>query len=250
MAGRWWSAGRARAAAVLGGGGDRADAGHRHERPPDLRDRRQPARGPGRVAAQGRLGLVPRELLRRHPARGAGAFPATYVTSFHLPAEQSGAHGSAGEALSQPAGDRRGGGAGAGPAHHGSGGQGGGVRVPVRPAGRRWWCCSRRSARPTTSACSTPRSCARSAPPGGRCWRLNVAEFAAIGALAGLLAAIGATVLGYRARHPGAERRLQHRPGVWLVGLVGGTAGVLLAGLLGTRRVLRTPPMTIFREAG
>ena len=38
-------------------------------------------------------------------------------------------------------------------------------------------------------------------------------------------------------------------PTVWAVGLVGGTAGVLLAGLLGTRRVLRTPPMTIFREA-
>jgi len=38
-------------------------------------------------------------------------------------------------------------------------------------------------------------------------------------------------------------------PIVWVVGLIGGTAGVLLAGLLGTRRVLRTPPMTIFREA-
>ena len=78
---------------------------------------------------------------------------------------------------------------------------------------------------------------------------VNIAEFAAIGALAGLLAAIGATVLGYLL----AERVLNVAytidPIVWVVGLIGGTAGVLLAGLLGTRRVLRTPPMTIFREA-
>jgi len=37
-------------------------------------------------------------------------------------------------------------------------------------------------------------------------------------------------------------------PWVWVTGLAGGTAGVLLAGLAGTRRVLRTPPMEIFRE--
>jgi hypothetical protein len=34
---------------------------------------------------------------------------------------------------------------------------------------------------------------------------------------------------------------------VWVAGLVGGTLGVLLAGLVGTRRVLATPPMEIFR---
>ncbi len=75
VAGRWWSAGRARAAAVLGGGRHRADAGHRHERSAHLRDRRQPARRAGHVAAQGRLGLVSRQLLRGHAARRAGSLP-------------------------------------------------------------------------------------------------------------------------------------------------------------------------------
>jgi len=79
---------------------------------------------------------------------------------------------------------------------------------------------------------------------------VNVAEFAAIGALAGLLAAIGATVLGYLLASRVLNVAYTIDPGVWVVGLVGGTAGVLLAGLLGTQRVLRTPPMTIFREAG
>ena len=78
---------------------------------------------------------------------------------------------------------------------------------------------------------------------------VNVAEFAAIGALAGLLAAIGATVLGYLLATRVLDVAYSIDPTVWAVGLVGGTAGVLLAGLLGTRRVLGTPPMTIFREA-
>ena len=39
-------------------------------------------------------------------------------------------------------------------------------------------------------------------------------------------------------------------PWVWLVGLIGGTGGVLVAGLVGTRRVLHSPPMEIFRAAG
>jgi putative ABC transport system permease protein len=77
----------------------------------------------------------------------------------------------------------------------------------------------------------------------------HAAEFAAIGALAGLLAAIGASLSGWVL----ANRVLSVPYGVslwvWLVGLVGGTAGVLMAGLLGTRRVIRTPPMQIFREA-
>jgi putative ABC transport system permease protein len=78
---------------------------------------------------------------------------------------------------------------------------------------------------------------------------VNVAEFAAIGALAGLLASIGATVLGYLLASRVLNVAYSIDPTVWAVGLVGGTVGVLLAGLLGTQRVLRTPPMTIFREA-
>ena len=69
LAGRWWTPDEHGQPLFSVEEGYRADAGHRHERSPHLRDRRQPARGPGRVAAQGRLGLVPRELLRRHAAR-------------------------------------------------------------------------------------------------------------------------------------------------------------------------------------
>ncbi|HTO45148.1 MAG TPA: FtsX-like permease family protein, partial [Burkholderiales bacterium] len=78
----------------------------------------------------------------------------------------------------------------------------------------------------------------------------HAAEFAAIGALAGLLAAIGASLLGWVLAAKVLSLPYSLSLWVWLVGLVGGTAGVLLSGLLGTRRVIRTPPMEIFREAG
>lgn len=78
----------------------------------------------------------------------------------------------------------------------------------------------------------------------------HAAEFAAIGALAGLLAAIGASLLGWVLATRVLSVPYGVSPWVWLVGLAGGTAGVLLAGLLGTRRVIRTPPMQIFRETG
>jgi putative ABC transport system permease protein len=78
----------------------------------------------------------------------------------------------------------------------------------------------------------------------------HAAEFAAIGALAGVLAAIGASLLGWVLATRVLTVAYQVSPWVWLVGLIGGTGGVLIAGLLGTRRVLRTPPMQIFREAG
>lgn len=78
----------------------------------------------------------------------------------------------------------------------------------------------------------------------------HAAEFAAIGALSGLLASIGASLLGWVLATRVLTVPYAISPWVWLVGLIGGTAGVLLAGLLGTRRVQRTPPMQIFREAG
>jgi len=77
----------------------------------------------------------------------------------------------------------------------------------------------------------------------------QAAEFVVIGALAGLLASIGASVLGYAiaTRIIGVPYTID--PWVWAVGLLGGIAGVTAAGLLGTRRILRTPPMEIFRSA-
>jgi len=76
----------------------------------------------------------------------------------------------------------------------------------------------------------------------------QAAEFVVIGALAGLLASIGASVLGYAiaTRIIGVPYVID--PWVWAVGLLGGIAGVTAAGLLGTRRILRTPAMEIFRS--
>jgi putative ABC transport system permease protein len=76
----------------------------------------------------------------------------------------------------------------------------------------------------------------------------QAAEFLAIGALAGLLASIGATLLGYVLATRVLNVPYALDPWVWLAGLAGGTGGVLLAGLAGTRRILRTPPMEIFRK--
>jgi putative ABC transport system permease protein len=76
----------------------------------------------------------------------------------------------------------------------------------------------------------------------------QAAEFAAIGALAGLLAAIGASLLGWVLATRVLTLPYEVSPWVWVVGLAGGTVGVSLAGVAGTRRVLRTPPMQIFRE--
>jgi len=78
--------------------------------------------------------------------------------------------------------------------------------------------------------------------------RAQAAEFLAIGALAGLLASIGATLLGYVLATRVLNVPYALDPWVWLAGLAGGTGGVLLAGLAGTRRILRTPPMEIFRR--
>ena len=77
----------------------------------------------------------------------------------------------------------------------------------------------------------------------------QAAEFVAVGALSGLLAAVGATALGWVL----AERVLNVpytlNPWVWAVGLAAGGAGVLAAGLLGTRQVVRASPMETLRRA-
>jgi putative ABC transport system permease protein len=73
-------------------------------------------------------------------------------------------------------------------------------------------------------------------------------EFLTLGALAGVLAAgaaaLTATVLASQVFD------LDYRPGasLWLVGLAAGVAGVAIAGLLGTRRVLRQAPVESLRQ--
>lgn len=79
---------------------------------------------------------------------------------------------------------------------------------------------------------------------------VQIAEFLFIGALAGLLAALGATGIGWVLAHKVLTVPYAINPAVWLVGLAVGAAGVTIAGLLGTAKVLKTPPMQVFRTAG
>jgi putative ABC transport system permease protein len=76
---------------------------------------------------------------------------------------------------------------------------------------------------------------------------VQAAEFAVIGALAGLLAAVGATAIGYVLAQKVLNLSYTIDPRVWLAGLLIGAAGVTLTGLLGSARVLRTPPMEVLR---
>src|ERR1039457_2871554 len=74
------------------------------------------------------------------------------------------------------------------------------------------------------------------------------AEFCALGFLAGVLAAIGATGIGWvlAIRLFSLDYRLD--PWVWAVGLVCGTLLVGVSGTLATRRVVDTPPIVSLRE--
>ena len=78
---------------------------------------------------------------------------------------------------------------------------------------------------------------------------IHSAEFVLLGALAGLLAATGATALGYVLATRVLEVPFTWNPWVGLAGIGAGALGVRFAGLLGTAKVLRTPPTEVFRAA-
>ncbi len=78
--------------------------------------------------------------------------------------------------------------------------------------------------------------------------RAHLAEFAVIGALAGLIGAAGASGLGYVLAVKVLGVSYNFSPLAWLVGVVCGSVGIALAGYLGTRRVLAMPPMLVLRE--
>ena len=78
--------------------------------------------------------------------------------------------------------------------------------------------------------------------------RAHLAEFAVIGALAGLIAAAGASGLGYVLAVKVLNVSYHFSPLAWLAGVVCGGAGIAIAGYLGTRRVLATPPIRVLRE--
>jgi putative ABC transport system permease protein len=76
----------------------------------------------------------------------------------------------------------------------------------------------------------------------------QVAEFVVQGALAGLLAATGATVSGYVLAERVFDIRFVPYPGLFLWATLGGACAVALAGWLGTRKALRQPPVAVLRE--
>jgi putative ABC transport system permease protein len=78
--------------------------------------------------------------------------------------------------------------------------------------------------------------------------RAHLAEFAVIGALAGLIAAAGASGLGYVLAVKVLNLSYNFSPLAWVAGVIFGSAGIAVAGYLGTRRVLATPPMRVLRE--
>ena len=78
----------------------------------------------------------------------------------------------------------------------------------------------------------------------------QVAEFLALGALAGLLAAAGATIVGYVLADRVFQIPFTWSLRLWLVGIVGAAACVAVAGWLGTRSTLRQPPLAVLRQLG
>jgi len=76
----------------------------------------------------------------------------------------------------------------------------------------------------------------------------HIAEFLALGGLAGLLAATGATIVGYVLADHVFQIAFHWDAWLWVIGVVGGAAGVALAGWLGPRGTLKQPPLAVLRQ--
>jgi putative ABC transport system permease protein len=64
------------------------------------------------------------------------------------------------------------------------------------------------------------------------------------------VAAAGASGLAYFIAHRFLHLQYTADPVVWVLGIVGGAAGVAAAGYLGTRRVLSGAPLKVLRALG
>ena len=78
----------------------------------------------------------------------------------------------------------------------------------------------------------------------------QIAEFVVLGALAGFLAAAGATVTGWLLADRVFNIGFTPNPLVWIYGIAGGALVVALAGWFGTRSTVRQPPLAVIRELG
>lgn len=78
--------------------------------------------------------------------------------------------------------------------------------------------------------------------------RANLAEFALIGALAGGIAAAGAHALGYVLAQRIIHVDYSFSATVWVAGVFCSMAGVMFAGVLGTRQVMTVAPLRVLRQ--
>jgi len=75
-----------------------------------------------------------------------------------------------------------------------------------------------------------------------------VAEFAALGAFAGIVAVVGAEITAFTLNRFVFELPTSLHPHIWAAGPLFGVVMVTAVGYLGTRRLVRTPPATALRE--
>lgn len=73
-------------------------------------------------------------------------------------------------------------------------------------------------------------------------------EFALLGALSGLIAAISASAIGYSLANAVFNLPWSFNPAIWIVAILGGAAGVGLAGILASWRLINKPPIVVLRE--
>ena len=73
-------------------------------------------------------------------------------------------------------------------------------------------------------------------------------EFTALGSLAGILAALGATVVGYVMAKQVFELSYTVSPALWVLGLVVGSLIVGVTGTIATRKAVNEPPVVVLRE--
>jgi putative ABC transport system permease protein len=78
--------------------------------------------------------------------------------------------------------------------------------------------------------------------------RAHAAEFLALGAMAGLFAALGAAGLGYALGVHVLQLPFHLNPWIFPIGFGTGAVGVAAAGLLGTRSILDQPPLATLRR--
>ena len=73
-------------------------------------------------------------------------------------------------------------------------------------------------------------------------------EFALVGAVAGVLAAAGATAVGWSLAHYVFNFDWHFGAAVWLAGIAAGAVCALIGGRVGLRNVLNQPPLQSLRD--